>query len=189
MSDETSFFSVACQLNLNVEPLPEQTDLPDYEQFLNQIPESFKLAGSQQNQLTDISSSLQSLGEAGGALKHYLKAQAEKLDQVLTYVLSLQDDPRFRTGSTHFGGSQIRFSWNEVLQVGQLVKMKIFIASEACAIFCYARVVEVMNQQPFNIACEYALIREEDREALVRASLHVQSKLLQERANARRQQN
>ncbi|MFM2484148.1 PilZ domain-containing protein [Celerinatantimonas yamalensis] len=187
MNDETSYFSVSYQLNLNIKPLPIGTELPDYEQFLNAIPESFRLAASNQNRVSDIGTSLSALGEAGVALQRYLKAQADKLDMILTYMLSLQDEVAARTQSTHFGGSQIRFHWPTTLEVGQLVEMKIFLSDEATAIYCYARVIDVINNEPFNIACEYALIREEDCESLVRASLHIQSKLLQARANARQQ--
>ncbi|CAG9001189.1 MAG: hypothetical protein CENE_03207 [Candidatus Celerinatantimonas neptuna] len=189
MNDEPSYFSVAYQLNLNVAPLPWESELPEYSDFINAIPESFRLASAGQNRLENIATPLQTLGEAGVALQHYLHAQAEKLNMLMSYVLSLQDDPHKRTHTTHFGGSQLQFNWPEPLRLDQLVEIKLFIPEEATAIYCYGRVKEIADrQQSFNIACEYALIREEDQETLVRASLHVQSKLLQKRAKARHQQ-
>lgn len=189
MNEESSYFSVAYQLNLNVAPLPWASSLPEYGDFINAIPESFRLASASQNRIENITTSLQTLGEAGIALQHYLHAQADKLNMLMSYVLSLQDDSNKRTHTTHFGGSQLQFIWPEPLRPEQLVEIKLFIPEEATAIYCYGKVKEITDhQQSFNIACEYALIREEDQETLVRASLHVQSKLLQERAKARHHQ-
>ncbi|MFM2479852.1 PilZ domain-containing protein [Celerinatantimonas sp. YJH-8] len=184
MNEDTSYFSVAYQLNINVSVLPASQPLPEYSTFLEEIPESFRMT-SPHSYSTDLSSSLQSLGEAGVMLQRYLKSQADKLDMLLSYVLSLQDDPAARTQTTHFGGSQLRFHWETPLATGQQLQLKVFLPEEATAIYCYGRVTACSSTSPFNIECEYALIREEDREALVRASLHVQSKLLQARAKAR----
>lgn len=185
MSDENHYFSVAYSLNINVSVQPEGATLPDHEQFLREIPASFKLA-EPQSQLPEINSALQSLGDAGAALQRYLKHQSDKINTLLSYVLSLQDDADTRVKTTHFGGSELAFPWPEQIAEGQLLQLKIFLPEEATAIYCYGRVIRCSTEEPFNIECEYALIRDEDREALVRASLHVQSKLLQARAEARR---
>lgn len=186
MSDDSPFFSVAYCLDLNIKPLPDDFTLPSDAEFDSQIPESFKLASPDFNQTNDIANSLKSLGDTGNALAHYLKTQAERLNQILTYVLAMQDDPQFRTSSTQFGGSRLQFEWPILLSTGQLLEIKIFLPEEACAIYCYGQVIE-NDHQSGHITCEYVQIREEDQEALVRASLHAQSKLLQARAKARQE--
>jgi hypothetical protein len=182
------FFSVAHTLNVNVEPLPAASSAPTASDFEQEIPTPFKLASENAVMSPGLHRALSSLGEAGKELGHYLKSQSDKLDMVLSYVLSMQDDPNYRTQTSHFGGSYLTFLWPTELHRSQLVRIKLFIPEESAAIYCYAEVTRCQAiDHGYQVECHYKLIREQDREVLVRASLHVQSKQLQKRAESRRQ--
>ncbi len=68
----------------------------------------------------------------------------------------------------------------------QIVRLKIFLREEASAIYCYGQVKQLEpSEHGTHVMLDYVRIREDDRELLVRASLHIQSKQLKLRAQDR----
>lgn len=186
MQDD-QYFSVAHRLSVNVEPLSPSTQLPDEAAFEDEIPTPFKLANDNAAASPGLHRALGTLGEAGKEIGQYLKSQSDKLNMVLSYVLSLQDDAEHRTHTSHFGGSQLNFYWPQALTPGHKLKIKLFIPEESAALYCYGEVIQCQTTTNGHlIECRYSRIREQDREMLVRASLHIQAKQLQQRADARR---
>ncbi|MGY5453239.1 hypothetical protein ACVFI8_20185 [Agarivorans sp. MS3-6] len=187
---EQQYFSVTHKLNVNLE-LVTETALPQsVAQFEATIPEPFILANPGQHQSLLSLRAIKQLGEAGEQLLAYLQAQEQKLNRVLSYVLVQQDSQEHRTLSHQFGGSEIHCFWKQALPQGQLVKLKIFIPEESTAVFCYGEVKQstpIAHRSEHLLEISYKWIRDEDVEALVRASLHVQSQQLKARADARQQ--
>ncbi|WP_406611180.1 hypothetical protein [Agarivorans sp. JK6] len=187
---EQQYFSVTHQLNVNLE-LIEPNDLPQTKAaFEASIPEPFTLANPGQHHSLLGLRAIKQLGEAGEQLLSYLHAQEQKLNRVLSYVLVQQDSPEHRTLSHQFGGSEIHCFWPQALQPGQAVKLKIFLPEESTAVYCYGEVQQskaIAHRSEHLVEINYTLIRDEDVEALVRASLHIQSQQLKARADARQQ--
>ena len=66
--------------------------------------------------------------------------------------------------------------------------MKIFLASENCAVYCFGEIIEVLKKEDeYQHKVIFHFIREDDREVLVRTSLHEQSRQLQLLAKQRNQ--
>ncbi|GDY25858.1 hypothetical protein AHAT_17480 [Agarivorans sp. Toyoura001] len=189
MQDQ-QYFSVTHQLNVNLETIDNSALPQSTAEFEASIPEPFILANPGQHQSLLGLRAIKQLGEAGEQLLSYLHAQEQKLNRVLSYVLVQQDSPAQRTLSQQFGGSEIHCFWKEALPEGQLLKLKIFLPEESTAVFCYGEVLQskaIAHRSQHLIEISYKLIRDEDVEALVRASLHVQSQQLKARADARLQ--
>jgi len=110
---------------------------------------------------------------------------------IMGYVLSMQDHPDQRFHTLRFGAGQLTYlhpyhHQGEPPELQQIVRLKIFLRDEAAAIYCYGQVTHRNDsEQGIQVTLEYVRIREEDRELLVRASLHVQSRQLKLRAQAR----
>ena len=104
----------------------------------------------------------------------------------MSHILVMEDTADNRLYSECFGGGGISIVSPEPMEPGQLVELKIFLTDEAAAIFCYGEVIGQrpceVKQQHFIIDMYYARIREEDREIIVRASLHQQAKQLKRKA-------
>ena len=67
--------------------------------------------------------------------------------------------------------------------------MKIFLLDEHSAVYCYAEVIDVVQELGAYLhKVIFHFIREDDREVLVRTSLHKQSKQLQRLAKQRNQE-
>ncbi len=174
MALSEEYFSIQHRLAVNLIPLPEGSPLPDLDQLEAELPEPFRLS----NSIAHL--------EMLQPLVEIINQQSQKINVLLGFVLSLQDEPHHRHHTERFGAGGLTLCTDLSLIPQQLVQLKIFLQEEAAAIFCYGRVTQVspVGEQQ-RIQLEFARIRDEDRELLIRASLHVQSKQLKLRAQQR----
>jgi len=167
-----------------VEALPEGVNLPDALQFADEIPEPFKMASDIAYLDSQALSGLKFNNEGALLLKHYLETQNQKLNILLTYVLSQQDDMKLQYHTLALSAGECVFSVKQQhdFQLDQLVRLKIFTPNESAAVYCYAR---ISNIEKDNITLTYPLILDEDRELLIRSTLHLQSLQLKQRTAER----
>jgi hypothetical protein len=177
------YFIVDHQLSLNVEALNDNETIPDDINFESEIPAPFRMASDLASIDTHSLQPLKLNNETTQALWGYLQAQNLKINTLLTYVLSQQDDKEFHYKSTAFSAGSCFFKQHrKTFSVNQNVRLKIFLPEESAAIYCYAKVIDVNND---TVELSYQQIREEDRELLIRATLHIQSKQLKVRSEQR----
>jgi len=182
------FFSIEHEFSINILPV-ETHKATSYEQFLTDMPTPFKMA-------SDISSidqaalrPLQSLSGVASQLVEFLNHQSKKIDLLIGYILSQQDEEKHRYQGLKFGGGGLLFTADKAFELAQLLEMKIFLLNENYAVYCYGEVIEVEQvQSNYLHKVIFHFIREDDREALVRTSLHAQSKQLQALAQQRNQE-
>ena len=183
------FFAIEHQFSVNIMPI-DNNEAYSFDQFIASIPMPFKLA-------TDISAidqsalrSLQNLGSSATQLVNFLNQQSQKIDLLIGYILSQQDEIQHRYRGLEFGGGGIKFITEQAFNVGQLLEVKIFLLDSHCAMYCYGEVVDViLTNEQFVHKVIFHFIREEDREVLVRTSLHQQAKQLQKLAKQRDQES
>ncbi|MDP2571263.1 PilZ domain-containing protein [Vibrio penaeicida] len=187
---QQEYFTVQHGLSVNIEPLDSEFTLPDLEQFVTEIPAPF-LVASEFSSLDTVTE--KAIGELRSSdLSHVvqlLETQNSKLNLLLTYMLSQQNDPAFSHTTTSFGASQFTYFSKSAPQLGQQVRTKIFLEFPAAAIYCYGEVVECEaltereeNEQSHKITISFSLLREEDQDLLIKAALHQQQKLLRQRS-------
>lgn len=180
------FFTIEHNFTVNVEPLTAPVDKAYFEQS---IPLPFKLASDNAQIDQSAFRSIQGLSSVANQLTTYLHHQANKIDLLVGYILSQQDDESKRFKGLAFGGGGFVYHANTALALGEQVIAKLFILEENCAVFCHAQVIEISELDgSYNHKLVYQHIREEDRENLVRTSLHIQSKQLQSLAKKRNQE-
>lgn len=189
LNQYTEFFAIEHKFSVNVKAL-EQSEVTSFEAFNDSIPLPFKLATEVNAIDQSALRSLQNLGSAAGQLVSFLNQQSQKIDLLIGYILSQQDDEKNRHTGVEFGGGGIKLKHNEAFNLGQLLELKIFLIDSHCAIYCYGEVIEIKpSDNGFIHKITFIFIREEDRESLVRASLHEQSKQLQMLAKLRNQES
>jgi len=179
------FFSIEHDFSINILPL-ELTKVTSYEAFLNDIPTPFKMASDMKSIDQSALRPLQALSGVASQLVEFLNHQSTKIDLLIGYILSQQDDEEHRYQGVKFGGGGLLFTAPKAFQIAQLLEMKVFLLNQNCAVFCYGEVIEV--QQEHNAYLHKVIfhyIREDDREILVRNSLLEQSKQLQVLAQKR----
>lgn len=183
------FFAIEHAFSVNIMTIDEKGN-SSYEDFLASMPMPFKLATDMETIDQSALRALQGIGNSATQLASFLNLQSKKIDLLIGYILSQQDEVQHRYQGIKFGGGGIKFTAPEAFNVGQSVELKVFLLENNCAIYCYGEVIAVeSNNDHFVHKVTFHFIREEDREVLVRASLHEQSKQLQKLAKLRNQEN
>lgn len=195
------FFSIEHNFSVNITPLlPEE--IIDFEHFLAKMPLPFKIASDMSSIDQAALRPLQGLGGVASQLVEFLNLQAQKIDLLTGYILSQQDEESHRFQGIKMGGGGVKFTSEQPLALGDMLEMKLFLHDDHSAVYCFGEVidisqVDVSNSESNKTAQQcpsiaqyhhkviFHFIREEDREILVRASLHQQSKQLQKLAQQR----
>lgn len=183
------YFVIEHRIHANIRPL--EGAVPDADQFLKMIPEPFLMAGELAALDRSALKPLAKLGEMAEELALYLRAQAKKIDIMMRYILMQQDDPTHRCYTHSYGGSALCYYSNVALQPLQLIEVKLFLEQSDGAVYCLAQVIscETADSQSadghYLIKATLCQSRDEDRELIVRASLHQQSRQLKRKAEMR----
>jgi len=190
--DASQNFSVTYSVPINIERLPADYSLPTAAQLETEIPAPFRSAN--EVALLDVSAlrPLRGLMDSAPELAEFLNLQSRKIAMIMGYVLAQQDDPQSRHLTHSIGASQLSYISPQPLPLGERLRLKIFLTDEATAVYCYGEVVEVGDDHDdsrvddgFRITGRYRCLREQDQDALVRASLHIQTKQLKRRSAQR----
>ncbi|TPH13886.1 PilZ domain-containing protein [Litorilituus lipolyticus] len=178
------FFAIEHNFSINLVSI--SSNIKSYEQFIAHMPMPFKLASEVSTIDQAALRPLQGLSSSAGQLVDFLNLQSQKIDLLIGYILSQQDDDESRFKGIEFGGGGIKFISDQAIEVEQLIEMKIFLLDENCAVYCIGEVIESQKiNNTYHQKVTFHFIREEDRESLVRTSLHIQSKQLQKLAQQR----
>lgn len=192
------FFAIEYDFTLNIMPL-EASEVTSFECFIKSMPMPFKLASDMITIDQAALRPLQALTGVTGQLVDFLNHQSQKIDLLIGYILSQQDEEQHRYKGIKFGGGGVKFTASSAFELSQKLEIKIFLLENNCAVYCYGEVIEVTEviskeNQETEAKKEYQhkvifhFIREDDREVLVRTSLHEQSKQLQKLSQKRNQQ-
>ncbi|MCW8327285.1 PilZ domain-containing protein [Photobacterium sp. SDRW27] len=185
--NQDEYFSVHTGLTINVEPLAQGEQLPDALAFSQEIPPLFRVASECSGLEEGVEQSLANLvKDDSKPLLDYLAAQNSKINLLLSFVLSQQDDPALRYTTETFGASRLTFLSKNAFSVGSLARVKLFLDKPPAAVYCYAEVIDSQAKNGlFEITLKYNRLLEDDRDLLIRAALYIQQKLLRQRAQQR----
>lgn len=181
---QDEYFSVHGHLKINAQVLDNDEKIPSLIEFERTIPLSFQIA-RQCGQLDhNIEKEIQVLHfEKGHALTTYLHSQNEKINLLLSFMLSQQDDPTLRYQTETFGASGLTFIAHHPFSKDTAVRLTLFLDTPPSAIYCYGRVYGCKEKNgKFAVGIKYVRLLEEDRDVLIRAALLHQQKLLRHRA-------
>ncbi len=180
------YFSVEYRFPINVTPLSADYALPEEMQLEQEMPLPFRIAALEGSVDLNSARHLRAIDEELQVLVQALNQQSRKINLLLGYLLSQLDDPAERATALRFGASTLCFEYPAPLAEGTLLRLKLFLQEESAAIYCYGRVVGSQNAgtegAPNLIEADYIRLRPDDKEALIRASLNIQSRQLKLRA-------
>tara|TARA_B110000090_G_scaffold81346_1_gene92541 strand:+ start:378 stop:1007 length:630 start_codon:yes stop_codon:yes gene_type:complete len=183
-----AFFSINHSFNVNVAVIDNQS-LPSFEQFMQKMPLPFKIASDIVHIDQAALRPLQGISSnAAGQLIEYLHHQTQKIDLLIGYIIGQQDLKEQRFHGINFGGGGLIFNSNQLLKLGQMLELKIFLENNSTAVYCMGEVIDTdttnnevtpIKSETYQVKVIFHYIKEDDREILVRTSLHEQSKQLQ----------
>lgn len=180
-------FRIDHKIPINVKAI-EPVDLEE-QTFVAMMPEPFKMASDMATLDKSMARSLTRISDLPNDLLDYLRLQSRKIDSLMRFMLMQQDDPAYRVFSESYGGSALVFVREQPLDIGQLIEVKLFLEHNNGAVYAWARVVDCQPHPHGQLVrATYTHIIEDDREAVVRASLHEQSRQLKRKAEQRQLQ-
>ena len=184
MDNSDEFFSIKHAVAINVIPLEVGKPLPDEQAFEQEIPAPFLIASEHASIEATSLRNIRSLSDNNQELVNFLSLQSKKIDMLMGYLLALQDDPSLRHTSIEFGASGLTYITTKAPVVGAILQLKLFLQEESSAVYCYGLVesVEPTSDNHSLVKVRYNRIRQQDREILVRATLHLQSVQLKKRS-------
>lgn len=181
---DQEYFTVHHAITVNVDVMADDFCLPDENQFEAEIPAPFIVANefSQLEQLNENAKSELKSNDFRHVVQ-LLETQNNKLNLLLTYLLSQQDRPECRSQTRSFGASQFSYIAQTPVESNTIVRAKLFLENPAAAIYCYGQVTECQcTEQDSVVTVKYRLIRDLDQDLLIKAALHQQQKLLRQRS-------
>lgn len=164
-------------------------ELPDFTTFEQEIPETFKISDVIAQLDSSNARSIRQMSDDLSYLVDVINQQSKKINLLMAHILLQEDSPEDRSHTYSYGGSHLSYIHATQLPDQTLVRLKIFLYEEASAVYCYGRVThcEPWHNNNYLIHMEYELIRDPDRELLIRASIHEQSRQLKIRAEKKYQ--
>ncbi|NTS77657.1 PilZ domain-containing protein [Catenovulum sp. SM1970] len=176
----TDYFSQKFAVKINLELCDANTLANSESAFLAEMPFAFKLASD----VTDIDpqslNAIRHLGPGADQLANYLQKQTQKIDLIMSYILSQEDEIDNRQLTQDFSAGGFTLVHQHQYTLHQAAKVKIFLTTEASAVYCYAELIkqEQLDDEAYLSTWVYTQIREDDRDILVTAALHEQSRQL-----------
>jgi hypothetical protein len=181
------FFTIEHEFSANVILLNKEKSY-DYQSFINSMPTPFRMASDMATLDQAALRPLQALSGVAGQLVEYLNHQAQKIDLLMGYILNQQVQEENHFKGISFGGGGITFTSETIFNIADYVELKVFIQDDNCAVYCYGEIIEIsQNEESPLYKVIFHFIRDEDREILVRASLHKQSEQLKVLSKKRQQ--
>nr|WP_136249548.1 PilZ domain-containing protein [Ningiella ruwaisensis] len=184
-----AFYLIKHPVKVNIEAATEADAKQSLQAFEQAMPYAFRIA----SQMAEVESRalrpFRSMGEKFDELVDYLQLQAQKMDLMMSYILQQQDDPACRFTATKFGGGGVVVIQPSSVALGDYATIKVFVESEAAAVYAIGQVVDCQtieggddeSEAAFEVSYAFVLIREDDQELLVRASLHLQTAQLRKK--------
>ena len=133
---------------------------------------------------------LRNLDDEAKTVVEYLKLQSKKVDLVLQYVLEQESHEGELHRGLFFGGSGLRITSANPLEIGAQFKITCHIKEELVVLLCFGQVTASQaikgNDTSHLIDIEFSQITDADIEQLVKASLSVQQKQLKQRKLTRK---
>ncbi|WP_417761128.1 hypothetical protein [Shewanella sp.] len=188
-TDSNAYFSVLHPFDAYLSLWPAGKALPSEDELhrlkskgMQLISEVKALEGSYMLQLRH-------LGDDARAIADYMKLQSRKIDLVLQHLLEQETKDGVHCTGLQFGGSNCQVHSDQPFEVHQLVKLTLFIREEVLSILCFAEVIDCRidpdNQAAYLVDLAYRVINDAEVEQLVKASLNIQQKQLQQRKGNR----
>ncbi|MBU2881346.1 PilZ domain-containing protein [Psychrosphaera sp. B3R10] len=177
------YFQLEHRVNVNITLGGDWSTLPSDEAFDRSIPVPYKIASEMKGMEQTMLRPLRQLGDVIEPLANYLKAQSRKIDLMMSYILQSEDETGDQYTTFSYGGGGFTFYTDKPWQIDQWFTCKLFFDDEATAVFCLSKLVSCEDKSEedevkYLNTMVFRKIREEDRESIVRASLHQQSKQL-----------
>ena len=158
-------------------------DVPTEESFVTEIPDEFQLITHLSNLDMDSSTLLHSIKDVSPDISRYLKIINSKIEALARHVVTLGLDDNIKSQPVILSAGGISIITTESISIDAKLRLNMVLYPSCSGILTYGKVVRCEknadSETPaYEVALEYILINESDRDALVRHVLQLQSNYL-----------
>ncbi len=185
-NERRDYYRIKDSVGLQYSVCNSDADIPTEDEFIGEVPEEFHLISHLSKIDMDNSTLLHNLSDISPDVSRYLKVINSKIEAIARHVVSigLTDEIKPRKVTLSAGG--LSFLSVDNIALGKTVRSQMILYPSCSGILTYGEVVRchpisVDGEQQFDIAIEYTLINETDRDALVRHVLQLQSNQLRQK--------
>jgi hypothetical protein len=181
------YFYVLYRSKLSFSFLNGSFELPDYEEFEQDLPALAQISGLMDPLDRSSIKALHKYGREFSRLADKQTEMAKRINQILSYIIETETGELAYT-TTMISGSGFKFNLpsSKTLIPNSLIKFRLAMPEFAMFISGYAELKEFCQDPAspgFNtVKAEFIMIRDSDREALIRAVTLIQQKELRIRA-------
>jgi len=174
-NERREFYRIEDQVTLAYQPCDLPDDPSSLEQLQNQLPKEFETLNAIRQLDHENTQLLRTIQDKSRDVAHYLKVQNQKFDILTRYLIEqLQDN--YQPLNVNISGNGVKFTSIESLNEGSLWQLTLMIYPVCYAILCLGKVAKCEPQgKQFEIAMEFAQIKESDQDELVKHITRLQS--------------
>jgi len=179
------FYRIDNEVGFHFEILGDDSILPTYEQFLNETPVNARIFSELEKIELETLSALRNIQSSHKDLFLYLKGINRKINILAANISALSSENEFQIENITLSAGGISFYHHEPIKRDEYLRLSLMLYPSCHEILCYARVMSIASEgnknqvpNPYCISVEYVLIREADRDALVKHVLAIQSDFL-----------
>jgi hypothetical protein len=161
------------------------SELPNAESFAAEIPNEFQLISHLNSIDMDSSTLLHNIQDTSPDVSRYLKIINAKIEALARHIVTIGIDDEIKPQAVTLSAGGVCFVSNEKFELASYIRLSMVLYPSCSGILTYGKVVRSNSMpdtvpQQYDIALEYILITENDRDALVRHVLQLQSNYLRQ---------
>jgi hypothetical protein len=180
--ERRDYYRINDKVGLQVEHC-DKADIPSHEEFAAEANDDFKLINHLSRMDLDNSALLHTIQDNSPDVARYLKLINSKIDALAKQIVSMGLTDEVEPTEVTLSAGGISYISNAPGPESGYAKLRMILYPSNAVITSYGRVVRTgPTDDGYEVAFEYQLINESDRDALVRHVLQLQSNSLRKRA-------
>ena len=186
VDDRRDYYRISDTVGLVYSVCNNAGDIPTQSEFISEVPDEFQLISQLSKMDMENSTLLQSIHDVSPDICRYLKTINTKVEAIARQVVSIGLTDEVQSHKVTLSAGGVSFLSSEPIELGNYLRTQMILYPSCSGILTYGKVVRckavtIDDTEQYDIAIEYRLIHENDRDALVRHVLHLQSNQLRQK--------
>ena len=186
VDERRDYYRISDTVGLTYNICSSVNDIPTEDEFIAEVPDEFQLINHLSRIDMENSSLLHNIQEVSPDVCRYLKIINAKIEALARHIVTIGLTDEVQSHKVTLSAGGVGFITDETIAVDSIVRSRMILYPSCSGILTYGKVIRceaIANTEPaqFDIALEYTLINETDRDALVRHVLQLQSNLLRQK--------
>ncbi len=186
VDDRRDYYRISDTVGLIYSVCSGKNDIPTENEFITEVPDEFQLISQLSKIDLENSTLLQSIHDVSPDICRYLKTINTKIEAIARQVVSIGLTEEVDSHKVTLSAGGVSFVLSEPVELGAILRTQMILYPSCSGILTYGKVVRcedisIDDTEQYDIAIEYCQKKKNDRDALVRHVLHLQSNQLRQK--------